>query len=133
MDYQNLKIELVSDPLARGYSGLSNQQAADSLNTANRPSTRTLVDTWEILEATVQAEYTAITSALKTQYQLYVSASRLDVSKPNTRSAFAAMFGASTTTRANLLALSTGPLVSRAVELGLGLVAPGDIQCARAL
>lgn len=31
-----LKNELANDPLARGYSGMTDQQAADSLNTADR-------------------------------------------------------------------------------------------------
>jgi hypothetical protein len=132
MDLIKLRTELISDPLTRGYASMTDAQAAESLNTANRASTRTLVDTWEILEATVPAEYTPLSSALKTQYQLYVSAGRIDVSRANTRAAFALMFGAGTVTRTNLLALSAGPLVSRAVELELGVVAPGDVQCARA-
>ena len=35
-DLVALKIELDADPLVRGYSGMTDQQAADSLNTVNR-------------------------------------------------------------------------------------------------
>lgn len=36
MNYRKLKDELVNDPLARGYSGMTDQEAADSLNTPDR-------------------------------------------------------------------------------------------------
>lgn len=36
--YEILRTELTSDPLARGYAGMTATQAATSLNTANRPT-----------------------------------------------------------------------------------------------
>lgn len=35
--FQALKVEIVSDPLGRGYAGMTDQQVADSLNAMNRP------------------------------------------------------------------------------------------------
>jgi hypothetical protein len=45
--YETLKIELLSDPLGRGYSGMSDQEAADDLNTAYRSRDRR-DQTWDI-------------------------------------------------------------------------------------
>lgn len=40
MNLQVLKDELTADPLTRGYSGMTDAEAADDLNTAYRESTR---------------------------------------------------------------------------------------------
>jgi hypothetical protein len=133
MDYLALKNELSTDPLSRGYAGMTNAQAAASLNTANRTITRKSISGAEIIKATLVAEYTALSADLKTAYWGMVGASGgVDPSDANTRAIFGAMFGAATTTRANLLALQN-QTVSRAAELGLGEVTPGDVQCAKAL
>lgn len=127
-----LQTELTTDPLGRGYAGMSDQAAADSLNAANRPSTRTTIPAHEVLEATVPDEYAALTAAEKTRYGLFVGAGDINVQGANTRAAFAAMFGVGTQTRANLLALTAGPAQSRAAELGLGAVTAGQVGRARA-
>lgn len=131
MDYNILRNELINDPLSRGYVGMTDQQVSDSLNTANRPVIRTSVDTWEVLEATVDSEYTAMSTANKTRYQIFISAGTLDPSRPNTKAAFASMFGPSTQTRTNLLALQLGTPISRATELGLPFVDPHNVTSAR--
>jgi hypothetical protein len=132
VDYNILRTELTTDPLERGYAGMTNEQAADSLNTANRATTRSSVPTWEVLEATVSGEYDTLSTANKTRYQIFISAGELDPSKPNTRAAFAAMFAANTQTRANLLALAAGDPISRAAELGLERIEPGHVARVRA-
>ena len=41
MNYDALKTELTEDPLALGYSGMTDQEVADSLNAVNRQRNRT--------------------------------------------------------------------------------------------
>lgn len=128
---QTLHDELTGDPLGRGYSGMSDSQAADSLNTADRSISRATIQTWEIIEATVPAEYDALSAANKQRYQAFVSAGTLDPNGTNVVAAFSSMF-AGTTTLTNLAELQTRP-ASRAEELGLPRVHYWDVGQARAL
>lgn len=130
MEYAILRTELTTDPLGRGYGGLSDQAAADALNVANRVVTRSSVLGSEIIAATVQTEYAALSADQKQIFCGMVDAGGVNPSDSNTRTIFGALFGAGTTTRANLLALQNRT-VSRAVELGLGLVTAGDVKLAR--
>ncbi len=127
-----IRAELDADPLTRSYSGMDDQAAADDLNTEYRTRVKELIATWQIIEATDPAEYSALAAGEKTRYQTYVSAGFINPSGANTRSGFAAMFGASTVTRANLLALEDED-ISRAEELDIGAVTEGDVRRARAL
>lgn len=56
VDYTILTAELTDDPLGRGYSAMSDQEVADSLNTADRP-TRSLVPIWQIEKHAVENGY----------------------------------------------------------------------------
>lgn len=133
MDYVVLKSEITSDPALLGYAGKSDQEIADLLNSqaTGRTIVRTVIPSHEILEATVPGEWAALTAAEKQRYQTITGAGQVNLRGSNTRSALAAMFGAGTTTRANLIALQK-VVVSRAEELGLGRVEPGHIGKARA-
>lgn len=108
--------ELTDDPLVRGYSTMTDQEAADDLNTIYCSVGVTSVKASVILEATLIAEYNALASGQQELYRSMLAMGELDPSGTNTRAIFADLFGAGTTTRANLLALSTRD-VSRAVEL----------------
>jgi hypothetical protein len=132
MDYAKLRTELTSDPLTRGYAAMSIQQAADNLNTANRASTVRSIAPGKIVSALVWSEYAALTADQKQVFWGMVGAGDLDPNDAKIKAIFAGLFGAGTTTRANLIALATGPLVSRATELGLGEVTAGDVGRARA-
>ena len=131
MNYTALKTELTSDPLTRGYAAMTSQQAADSLNTANRPVERSVVPAHEVFEAVVPSEWAALAAAEKTRFQSIIGMGDVNLKGTNTRAALAAMFAAGTTTRANLIALQAGQPISRAAELGLGEVTAGDIERAR--
>jgi len=122
--------ELSGDPLGRGYAAMSDQEAADDLNTAYRTRTRDRVETWEVIEATVPSEYAALSDAEKQRYQTFVAAGTLNPSGTNTRDAFGAMFGGGTTTRANLLAMASES-VSRAVELDVPNITVAQVASAR--
>lgn len=129
-DYKTLQTELNTDPLARGYSGMSDTQAATSLNAANRTVSRSSVPAVEVIEAIVASEYTALSATLQNLVSLLISAGTINPLGTNTRAIFAAAFGAGTQTRTNLIALETAT-VSRGVELNLGYVSAGDVHVAR--
>ena len=131
MNIDILRDELTSDPLARGYAGMSDQQAADSLNTANRTVDRGVIAAHEAVDAIVAAEWLSLADVKRSAITLIVSAGQVNVANPNVQAIFANAFGAGTATRANLIALKT-ETVSRAVELGLNNVRPGTVAEARA-
>lgn len=132
MDYVRLKSEITNDPAVLGYAAKTDQQIADLLNslTTSRTIERSIIPAHEVLEATVPAEWAALTAAEKQRYQTITGAGQVNLRGANTRSTMGAMFGAGTTTRANLIALQT-KAVSRAEELGLGRVEPGHVAKAR--
>lgn len=132
MDIAALAVELTTDTLARGYAGMTNQQAADSLNTINRTGPeRTIIPSYEIIDATVPGEWATLTATEKQRYQTITGAGQVNIKNANTRAALAAMFGVGTTTRSNLIALQAGSQISRAEELGLGTVGDGHVASAR--
>ena len=138
MNYTALKTELTTDPLALGLVALSNEAAAAKLNevpntaSAGRLVERDVVPSWEVFEAVVPAEWAALSAAEKQRLQTMLSMGSINLKKPNTRAAFIAMFGAATTTRANLIALQNST-ASRATFLFGEKVEYWDVARARAL
>ena len=130
MDYVALKTELTTDPLTRGYSAMDDVAAAVDLNTVYRERDVESVTGQEIFEAAVTSELDALTDAQRTKFYAIIGMGEILVNGTNTKAALLAMFGAGTTTRTNLGTLQKQS-VSRAVELGLGTVAPGDVENAR--
>ena len=112
------------------YNGLSHQAAADALNTVNVSIDRTIIPAYEVIDATVATDYSALTATERDRYAAITGAGQINVQNANVRLAFAAMFGAGTQTRTNLLALQTA-LVSRAQQLGIGGVTSQDVKDAR--
>jgi hypothetical protein len=125
--------ELTIDPLARGYAAMTDAQAADSLNTVNRTAARTDIDGNDLLQCTNAAELLALTAAARDLFVGLIQMPKISIANANNRALLGAMFAAGTTTRTNLvaLAISTTP-VSRAAELGLGVVTAGQVGRARA-
>lgn len=130
MDYQVLRAELLTDPLGRGYAGMTDAQAADSLSAVNRTISRAQIQAWEIVTATVFTELSALSATNRAIYQLLIEAAPLPYTDANVRAIAAGIFGAGTVTRANLLAMQN-QTVSRAAELGLGTVMALDVMRAR--
>ena len=118
INYINLLNEIINDPLILGYNGKSDSEIADIMNslTTGRTLSRDFIETWEIIEATVPAEWSALTTGEKQRYQTIISAGRLNIKGNNIRSQLSAMFGVGTATRTNLQALQT-IAGSRAEEL----------------
>lgn len=133
MNLVTLKAELTADPLGRGYAGMSIEAAAASLNTIDRSRQKSRLSGAEIWEAVVLSEYSARTAEQKSLLNAMIASPSLPIGPAtNTRAALLAIFGAGTQTRANLIAAAS-ETVSRATELGLPEVTPGDVQRARAL
>lgn len=135
MDYRALHAELTTDPLALGYSGLNNASAANKLNALDtgRTVNRTRVDVAEVFSAIDDGAWPAVNSQAAHKLQVVMGMPFVDASNTNTRGILGAIFpnsGATVNTRNRLLALST-QTVSRATELGLGVVTEGDVAQAR--
>lgn len=131
MDYRTLRNELTNDPATVGYAGMTDAQAATALNAANQVRARTLIPAYEVWEAIVPAEWTALSAAEKQRIQSLLSMGTVNAAGANTRASFLAAFAGGTQTRTNLAALQN-ELVSRAAILGLGTVTTLDVTRARA-
>ena len=126
---QKLVQELFVDPLSRGYTGQTDAEAAVDLNTIYREKNKTAMLATEIAQAIDPTEWGALTDA--EQGRIF------DVLHMGTinpfgieATIFTNVFGPSTTITA-LQALRKED-ISRATELGLGVVRPGHVGKARA-
>lgn len=130
MDIAALKTELTDDPLSRGYSGLSDVEAADSLNTVNRTSNRTSMTGSEVLNAIDKVKYNALSDVDKDRVWQVLHLGELNPFGIEA-DLMQDIFGASTT----ITALQAARLeaVSRATEIGLGIIFEGTVQQARAM
>lgn len=129
-DIMSLKTEIATDPLGRGYSGMTDLEVANDLNTVYRTQNVESVTGRDIFEAAVRSEYLALAAEDKDLLHVIISMGSILVNGANTKAALLAMFGAGTTTRTNLAVLQIRD-VSRAQELGLPFVYEGHIQEAR--
>ena len=136
MDYVILHDELTADPLARGYSTMSDAQAAADLNTVYRTRTLEQLDQANVYNAVVPAEFVTLSADGKREVWDIVQvggAGGLWVRPGDiARARFIALFGAESDTIQALAALLTED-ISRAQELGLSTVKPGHVTKARAL
>lgn len=129
MNLAILKTEITTDPLTRGYSGMSDEQIAASLNTPNRQADQDSLTGGMVMASIVRSEYANLTANDKQYVQLLISCGTMPITA-QLKTEFGAVFAAGTGTRANLLALlkRTG---SRAEELGIGFVTPSDVANAK--
>lgn len=126
-----LRTEIDSDPLARGYVGMTDAEVAESLNTANRSRNRSSMTGSEILNEIDATEWASRTDA---QRQTVWDICHLGTINPFGIEAtlMIGVFGGGSATIAALAAART-ETVTRAQELGLGVVREGTVQQARAL
>jgi hypothetical protein len=132
MDYQTLNTELISDPLTRGYAGMTDEQAAADLNTVYRSRARTSMNGDEIFSATDNAEFAGLTDH---KQQLWVSFCGKDIinAYDATNIDFVDhIFSPASTTKSTLSALRDED-ISRAAELGLDGVDQWNVEFARTL
>lgn len=129
MDYQVLKNEILTDPLARGYSGMTDQQVADDLNTVYRTRNRDSMTGREFKDQWDSTEFSALTE--NQQSLLYSLAARDDLNP----------FGVDATTVQGIfpgggititaLAAYRVEDISRGEELGIGVVTAANVDAAR--
>jgi len=106
-------------------------EAADDLNTKYRTRTRATVSGSEILNATDDTEFSAVADpTARDRWLLLCGVDAVDTSSGVAKSLEAALFGPGTTTRDNLAAIRQ-EVISRAEELAIGEVLPGDVEYAR--
>lgn len=131
MNIEQLKIELGTDPLGIGYSGMDDVSAANALNIPNKAVSRDSVDCGSFVTAIVVSEYAALTAVQRQYLELVASAGHLPWTQ-NLKAQIGSLFAQGTATRANLLALQnrTG---SRGEAIGVGHVTPSDVAEARRL
>lgn len=136
MNYAVLAAELTGDPLTRGYSGMTDAEAAADLNTVYRTRQLERLDPADAYDVVDVSEFLALTDAQRDEIwnivHLGTAAGILVTAGSRARARFIAIFGAGSDTIAALLALITED-ISRGGELGLGYVKPGHVTKARAL
>ena len=123
MDYSRLRQEVTTDPLAWGYSSMTDQAAADVLNdpTRGRVRARTEVSSREVLNQIENAAWPT-TGINQDKLAAILGAGIIDPSNTNTRGILAALFpnsGQTAATRTRLEALASTP-IARGDELSLG-------------
>ena len=129
-----LATELATDPLGRGYSGMTTTQKITSLNAVDRTLPVDTVTGAQIYNAVDQVEFDALSPSDEAQVDRITSlGDEINVADSGrVRSTLLSLFSPGSTTRNNLVALKQRA-VSRAVELGIDIVGIGFIQNAEAL
>jgi hypothetical protein len=129
-NYFTLWTEINSDPLGRGYSGMSNASIAGNLNTENRNLNKGTMSSTEVINAVKVSEFNALTSA--SQQRIWDTL-HLGTLNPFGVEAtiFVNVFGLSSSTIASLQSLRV-ETISRAQEIGLSTVAEGQVAKAKA-
>lgn len=129
MNIDILKTEITTDPLTRGYSGMSDLATALDLNTVYRTTDKTSMTGTEVFNAIDKAEFNALTATNK---KLIWDIIHLGEINPFGLESdlFVDIFGGGSTTITDLQALRKNN-VSRGVELGIGNVREGNVQEAR--
>lgn len=127
MNYQTLKQEIALP----AYDGLTDQQIADAMNTANINRNRTTITGEEMLESMDTTEYALLLDTKKLQWLSICSMDRVD---PWGRivDVVKDIWGNGSTTLSNLASVRV-ETISRAGELGLSDVSESDVAYARAL
>lgn len=121
-----LKNELANDPLGRGYANMPNTEVANDLNDLARLRVRTSMSGDEIFQQTADTQFKTLTDTKK---QLWLAFCARDVVDPRAAAniAFVLWVFGTGTTITNLNAART-EAISRATELGLGIVKPGHVE-----
>lgn len=130
MKLQILKSELEGDPLARGYAGMTAEEASDDMNTVYRTRNHTSMTGDEILNQVDTAEWGTRSAAEKQTVWDVCHLGSVDPFGVAATLLVGAFGGGSNTIVA--LAAARKEDVSRATELGLGFIHPGHIENARA-
>ncbi len=129
---QTIRVELDTDPATKNYTPMSNSDASAAMNARDQIVDRDLIPGWAVLEATVPAEWSALSAGEKVRYELLIATGEIKLSGANTRAWIVTMFGVGTQTRANFVALQD-ETTSRSEIIGVGKTTGTDIAEARGL
>lgn len=132
MNYADLRAELDAGHPATGPYNENDALASDELNAENRTVLVDAVSGSAIFNATDDDEYSALLEADKSRWLAVCAVASVDISSGVAKAEEKDIFGPGTTTRSNLAELKS-PTISRAVELGFGVVEAKDVTYARAL
>lgn len=155
MSLQDLKDELDNDPLTRGYSGMGDEAAANSLNTSDRscmePISSAELLAWSgngAVDGSVLCRYERIQeaaaansansvrgAAISALGMIERDGTSLDLNKADRMAMLDALVAGGVLTAAEKTALlaMAATTCSRAAELGLGFVTPSLVADARRL
>ncbi len=131
-----LKDELAGDPLVRGYSGMTDEEAAADLNTSYRTRNRTSMSGDEIFQATDPGEFNALltgsgnTADDQGHWLAFCGRDTVDPFATANVQLVISIFGGGSTSVSNLNAARVES-ITRGEELGLGLVKIGHVNVAR--
>ena len=125
-----LKDEIDTDPLGRTYSGMSDQEVADDMNTEYRSKNKGSMPATEVANSIDASEWSALSVDEKREiWDVLHMGSDLNPFGIEA-TIFNNVFGASTTITA--LQASRVEDISRGVELGFGHIKVGHVEMARA-
>jgi len=128
----SLKIEIATDPLTRGYAGMTDQQLVDSLNAVNRTRNRTSMTGDEMFAPTDAAEWQNLSAANQLLWVSFCGRSEFDPFGGANVAFVTDLFSAGSATL-TALAAARVETISRAQELGLRRVKLGHVFNARKL
>lgn len=131
MDYQIIATELTTDPLARGYSGMTDEQVVADMNTVYRQIPRSSMSGDEIFSATDNTEFIGLTDIKRDLWVSFTGKDFIDPFGSSNVDFVIWVFGGGSTTVSSLQALRQQD-VSRSVELIGRDVFVSDIEDARA-
>lgn len=131
-----LRNELTTDPLGRGYVGMTDQQVFDSLIAANRTRNRTSMSGDEIRQQTSAADWAALNNGSgnsadeRGQWLAFTANDQIDPFAAANVSFVQTFFGATSQTVQNLAAARVES-ISRLEELGINIPTLHEIAVAR--
>lgn len=126
----SLKTELATDPLARGYSGFTDEQVVTDIMTEYREQNISSISGDDAFGATDGAEFAALTDTKKQLWLAWCGRDSIDPFQAANVAFVNWIYGAGSATITALAALRKRN-ISRAAELGLGSVKVGTVQEAR--
>jgi len=122
-----LEQEIKRDPKTKGYARMSDQQVADSLNAKTRSRTRTAMTGDEVFQQTV--DFVKLDVGKRLEWLTFCARPTIDPRSPANVEFVNYIFdGGATVGR---LASARNEPISRARELGLGIVRAGHVEEAR--
>lgn len=127
-----LKNEIDSDPLTRGYAGMTDEQVAADINTVYRTRNRASMTGDEIFNSFDATEYNALTADQKRDLLTLCARDTIDPFGTANVNVITENFGGGSTTASTLNTLRVEN-VSRADELSLGNITASHVSHARSI